>query len=320
MKCIHSHSDDPYFNLAAEEYLLKNFSHNIYFQYVNRPAVVVGKHQNALAEVDVDFLEKEGILLARRISGGGAVYHDRGNVNYSFITNEQPGDFIKFDKYTAPVIRVLEGMGVEARLGKRNELLAGDFKISGTASHVFKRRVLHHGTLLYDADLTKLSQCLYVNMDRFTDKAVRSVRSQVINLSTLIPDRVTSAVFDDQLFDRLTELLEEVEILDFTQDDIQAINDLVATKFNLWDWNYGYSPRYEISRDLVLDNRKLHIQLVVQKGIIEELNFSGDDFPELASLSKSLQGSRHQKGLVINIIETTLPGFPYVKNLFTALF
>ena len=186
MICIKSDSNDPYFNLAAEEYLLKERKEDIYFQYINAPSVVIGKHQNALSEINLDYMNKNEILLARRISGGGAVYHDDGNLNYSFLTSEEAGDLIQFKKYTAPVIEILRLLGVEARLGKRNEILTDGGKISGTASHVYKNRTLHHGTLLFNSDLEKLAKCLYVDSSRIKDKAVKSVRSEVVNISDLL--------------------------------------------------------------------------------------------------------------------------------------
>jgi len=300
MKCIRSHTDDPYFNLAAEEYLLKQFNIPFYFQYVNRPSVVVGKHQNAAAEIDDAFLAAHGIILARRISGGGAVYHDHGNMNYSFITNESPGDFIKFKKYTAPVIDALQKQGVEAHLGTRNEILAGDRKISGTASHVFKTRVLHHGTLLFNTDLGRLSKCLYVDSGRFTDKAVRSIRSEVVNVRELMPSPPEADVFFDQLFEAISNGTDGAYV--FSRDDIAAISELVKVKFSRWEWNYGYSPKYEIRRKLVTRGKTISSHVWVNKGRIERLVLDGSTGIDRSVIERLLVGARHEKQEVHNIL------------------
>ena len=298
MKCIRSTSHDPYFNLAAEEYLLKQFQEEYYFQYVNDPSVGVGKHQNALAEIDLDFLEKEGIRLARRISGGGAVYHDPGNLNYAFITEESPGDFVKFSTYTAPIIAALRQAGIQAHLGKRNELLTGDKKISGTASHVFKTRVLHHGTLLFDADLQKLSRCLYVEEGRYRDKAVRSVRSEVVNLQTLLAEEMDDQAFYHHIFHHILESDPGNKRYDFTDQDLEAIKKLVNEKFSTWEWIYGYSPKYEIERDIRIQGVAMHVRITVSKGVMDEVAIFGTGKFDPAPFLEVLKGTRHNREIV----------------------
>jgi lipoate-protein ligase A len=299
MRCIRSQNTNPYFNLAAEEYLLKNYSEDIYFQYVNTPSVIVGKHQNAIAEIDVEYLQENGILLARRISGGGAVYHDKGNVNYSFITNEVPGDFVKFKKYTAPVIEILRKLGLDASLGKRNEIRIGEEKISGTASHVFKSRVLHHGTLLFNADLQVLARCLYVNTDRFKDKAVKSVRSNVVNIEELLVTPMSNEEFYDHLFSSIMEIYNEPDEMYLSREDNFAIETLMDEKFRFWEWNYGYSPKYIVDNILTIESVQISIATSVSKGLIENIEIKGNllnfDVQQINSL---LPGTKHHKQAV----------------------
>lgn len=296
MRCIYSPTGDPFFNLAAEEYLLKNYTEEFYFQYVNDPAVVVGKHQNALAEIDVDYLQEQGIVLARRISGGGAVYHDRGNMNYSFITNESPGDFVKFRKYTLPVISALQELGVDAFLGKRNEVLTGRGKISGTASHVFKTRVLHHGTLLFDADLERLGRCLYVALERYSDRAVKSVRSKVVNIRELLTTDMEPVSFYDFIFRYIVASAERNVVGRFSGQELEEIGKLRDEKFLGWEWNYGYSPKYTVERML----EGLRVATTVEKGIIVQIGVDGSGILEadLARLSGILTGARHDRLMV----------------------
>lgn len=316
MKCIYSHSNNPYFNLAAEEYLLRNFTGDFYFQYVNSPSVVIGKHQNAMAEVDMLFLEKEGIPLARRISGGGAVYHDEGNVNYSFITNESPGDFIQFRKYTAPVISVLSGVGVQAALGKRNELVTGERKISGTASHVFRNRVLHHGTLLYDSDLGRLAGCLYVDGAGYIDKAVKSVRSEVLNIIEVIPEKRSRLSFYKFLFEGIQKLFPDSSLFEFSNDDQRAIERLMEEKFTQWEWNYGYSPNFTIERQVEWGGKLLRFKTTVVKGIIKSIDIEGEasthPFGEMSTL---LIGQRHHAGVVETVLRSNFGDEVSIRQL-----
>jgi lipoate---protein ligase len=293
MRCINSKTGDPYFNLAAEEYLLKQDSEEIYFQYVNDPAVVIGKHQNALAEVDDGYLRESGVLLARRISGGGAVYHDHGNMNYSFITNESPGDFVKFKKYTAPVIAALGELGVDAYLGKRNEVVTDAGKVSGTASHVYKSRVLHHGTLLFDADIERLGRCLYVQRKHYSDKAVKSVRSKVVNISDLLEAEMGREEFYGFIFRHIVEADDRNEIAGFTCSEEEKIVELRRAKFSSWEWNYGYSPGYTVERQM----KGVRITTTVEKGKIAHIGYddSGKLAVELAALSGILTGTRHER-------------------------
>ncbi len=293
MRCIYSPTGDPFFNLAAEECLLKKSTETFYFQYVNDPAVVVGKHQNALAEIDVDYLQEHGIVLARRISGGGAVYHDRGNLNYAFITNESPGDFVKFRKYTLPVISALRELGVDASLGKRNEVLTGRGKISGTASHVFKTRVLHHGTLLFDADLERLERCLYVDMECYSDRAVKSIRSEVVNIRELLSADMEPDSFYDFIFRYMVASAERNVVGRFTEQELEEIGRLRDEKFFGWEWNYGYSPKYTVERQL----EGLQITTTVEKGIIVQIDVDGSGILEvgLARLNGILAGTRHDR-------------------------
>ncbi|MCA1747924.1 MAG: lipoate--protein ligase, partial [Bacteroidales bacterium] len=291
MRCIFSQTGDPFFNLAAEEFLLKHNEEAVYFQYVNDPAVVIGKHQNALAEIDDCYLQEQGIVLARRISGGGAVYHDSGNLNYSFITNELPGDFVKFRKYTAPAIAALRELGVDAFLGKRNEILTSSGKVSGSASHVFKTRVLHHGTLLFDADLERLGRCLYVDTVRYMDRAVKSVRSEVVNIRNLLETDMDREAFYSFIFRYIVASGENNVDDGFTRSEEEAIGALRQTKFASWEWNYGYSPKYTVEREM----EGLRMVTTVEKGKIVDIGCEGSGLNELdtALLHRMLTGTQH---------------------------
>ena len=303
MICIRSYSNDPFFNLAAEEYLMKNSEETFYFQYINHDSVVVGKHQNALAEVDLSYLHDNEILLARRISGGGAVYHDRGNLNYSFLSNEKQGDFIQFRKYTAPIIEVLAELTIEAKLGERNEILVGDKKISGTASHVYKNRVLHHGTLLFDAQLERLARCLYVSQDRFDDKAVRSIRSEVINIRSLLEEPISMEEFSDYIFTAILNSNTGNTQEELDEKSVEEIEKLRTERFSTWDWNYGYSPKYQVKNTVDYFGSPVQFTTLVVKGMIARLEIEGDPGMDAHRLDHLLIGRKHDKPHIHKILK-----------------
>jgi lipoate-protein ligase A len=193
------------------------------------------------------------------------------------------------------VISALEKLGISAHMGKRNELLSGKRKISGTASHVFKTRVLHHGTLLYDTDLGHLSKCLYVDSGRYRDKAVKSIRSEVVNLRELINDQLNNQDFFRHVFDHIRYSGEDFENYVFGNSDLEAIRELARKKFSTWEWNYGYSPKYEVERTVPVSGEVLHTKVFVNKGMIDEISFGGTMQLVTSEIEETLRGTRHRK-------------------------
>ena len=240
-------SSDPYFNLATEEYLLKESNEEYFLTYVNEPSIIVGKHQNTYAEINLDFVRKNNIKVARRLTGGGTVFHDYGNLNFTFIVNGKEGQLVDFKKHTSPIIDFLETLSVKAEFGGKNDLLMDGLKISGNAEHVFRNRVLHHGTLLVDTELSSLSEALKVDPMKYQDKAVRSIRSRISNISGVLKEKLST----DQLRNRLTDYIrKEKNCSDYelTEPDSQRISALRDKKFSTWEWNYGYAPKYTFTR------------------------------------------------------------------------
>ena len=276
MLCIVSPNTDPYFNLASEEYLLKFKSQEIFLLYKNMPSIVVGKHQNTLAEINLPFVQEHEIPVARRISGGGTVFHDLGNLNFAFITNEKEGELVNYRKATAPVIEAMRQMGLELQLGKRNELLLNGLKISGTASHVYKHRVLHHGTLLFSSEMENLTAALKTGGNKFSDRAVKSVRSKVTNIQKHLPEIMDLEEFQTRLFEAICSDLEEGFLYPYSEADLQEIGNLTKSKFSTWEWNFGYSPKYHFTRGLDLDSGRVDLHMNVEKGVIGEVKIEGD--------------------------------------------
>ena len=294
MLIIHLENTDPYFCLAAEEFFLKNFVEDIFIIWQSENAIVVGKHQNALGEINYPFVRDNKITVARRISGGGTVFHDFGNVNFSFIKNVKSPAEISFKQFTEPVVAALSKLGVLAINSGRNDLLVSGKKISGNAEHVFKNRVLHHGTLLFNSDLKNLGDAIKVISGKYQSKAVQSNRSEVANISSFLKKNITVDEFIQFLLDVQLENDENI-FYELNENDTQNIEVLVNEKFKTWKWNFGYSTKYLFKNEIEIEGKKLSIELNVKKGIIEDCNISGDYFSvEVAHhLQNLLQNKRH---------------------------
>ena len=285
---------DPYFCLAAEEYLLKNFDEDIFMLWQSENTVVVGKHQCALAEINYPFVRENNIRVARRISGGGTVFHDAGNVNFTFIKNVESPSEISFKKLTRPIVDSLAKLDIRAENSGRNDLLIEGKKISGNAEHIYKNRVLHHGTLLFDSDLQNLGHAIKVVPGKYKTKAVQSNRSEVANISDFLKSKISVNDFISFLFKVQLEDPEN-SMIELTHSDIQQVEKLVDVKFRTWEWNFGYSPKYEFSNGLEIAGKSLKIELKTEKGIITKAKLSGDYFSvqDARTIGLKLEGKRH---------------------------
>ena len=299
MLIIKNPSTNPYFNLAAEEYLLKQFDDDIFTLWRNENAIIVGKHQNTLAEINVEHVEANNVNVVRRLSGGGAVFHDLGNINFTFISNAKEGADIKIDFkfFTMPIIEVLKEMGINAEFSGRNDLLIEGQKFSGNAEHIYhqKKRTLHHGTLLFASEIADLSAALKVNPLKFQDKAVKSFRSRVTNISSHLKEPLTVIEFYEKVVDYISKRYEDVEFYTYTPEDIAAIEALVESKYKTWEWNFGYSPKYAFQKMIKTEGGNIEIYMNVEKGIIENIKFHGDFFnvKDVEELEGLLLGARH---------------------------
>ncbi len=269
MRCIISTSTDPQFNLATEEYLLKISDEEIFLVYINEPCIVVGKHQNLLSEINLRYVIGNKIKLARRISGGGTVYQDLNNLNFSFIHNCTNLEQIDFRKFTSPILVALQNMGLDVMFSGRNDLLIDGKKISGNAMHIFKTRVLSHGTLLLNADLSKLSLALKNDPQKYIDKSIKSVRSKVTNISNYLENPKSIEEFKQTLFQSIIGKFENYNITPITEQETKSINQISKSKFETWEWIYGYSPKYLFRNNINLPNQSVMLELEIEKGIIK---------------------------------------------------
>jgi len=298
MLCIIRQETDPYFNIAAEEYVLKHFHRDCFMLWRNEPCIIVGKHQNTLAEINADYVKQKQIKVVRRLSGGGAVFHDLGNLNFTFIANEEPGNIqVDFRKFTRPILEVLNKLGINAEFSGRNDLVIDGRKFSGNAEHVFGHRILHHGTLLFSSEMTDLTNALNVDPSKFSDKAVKSVRSRVTNISEHLGQNLTVLEFRDLIMNHIIEATPDAEVYTFTDQDIKAIGKLRDEKYATPEWNFGSSPQYTFNKKLKTTGGHVEVALVVDSGIIKYARFYGDYFHihDPADIEAALIGVRHDE-------------------------
>lgn len=263
-------SRDPYYNLACEEYLLRYSDEDVFMLWQNEPTVVLGKNQNIYAEVNLDYTEAKGIHVVRRITGGGAVYHDEGNVNYTFITSRERASVLDFAHFTAPIVEALEHWGVKAELSGRNDLLADGLKFSGNAQHATDKRILHHGTLLFDSDLAVLSKALKPDTEKLRNKGIASVRSRVTNLKTLLPEMTV-----EEFIEGIASFMNAEAVVLTANEEI----DSLAERNRSEDYIYGRREVYDHKAKARFAGGTVTV-LVNGTERIEKIRIEGDFFGE----------------------------------------
>jgi lipoate-protein ligase A len=289
---------DPRINLAIEEFLLRQMSgvEPILFFYINEPSVIIGRNQNTLEEIDPDYIKAKGIHVVRRLSGGGAVYHDLGNLNFSFITQARE-DLHNFTRFTEPVIEVLRKLGLEARLQGKSDIFAGEKKISGNAQFSTTTGMFSHGTLLFETQLEEMLKALNPRQVKVESKAVQSIRNFVANIHELLPpDAAAQFTIHDLKMAILNHIFgpEEVPTHRLTEADWQKIYQISAERYQRWEWNYGHSPRFNIQKSGTFPTGKIDVRIDVVEGRIQGVkifgNFAGrQDILDLESLLVGVQ-------------------------------
>jgi lipoate-protein ligase A len=317
MKTIINSSTDPFYNLALEEYLLKYFQSNeeVFYLWRNSPSIIVGRNQNVFEEVDLREVEKAGIPIIRRISGGGAVYHDLGNLNFSFLVPYLKENLNNYQKFTEPIIRVLRKNVIPAEFYGKSDIRIGDKKISGNAQSFYQKRMIHHGTLLFDTDLDKLESFLKIN-DNYQSKSIRSNPSKTVNLKEYLPE-------DFKITDLYISLVEEIvgnlknKLLKLTPDDIQKVKELRDQKYQTYEWNYGESPEFTLSRE-----EPFFLKLNVKEGRIFnlDLNFPTITLDKNLEMKNSLIGhrfiEREIKEILLNLSMEENLKLKFLDNVF----
>lgn len=290
---------DPRINLAIEEYALKNLDINETYLlfYINEPSIIIGKNQNTIEEINTEYVEENGIHVVRRLSGGGAVYHDLGNLNFSFITKDDGESFHNFRKFTEPVIEALHKLGVNAELSGRNDIVVGGRKISGNAQFSTRGRMFSHGTLMLDSEIDSVVSALKVKKDKIESKGIKSVRSRVANISEFLPEKISIEEFRSLLLKSIFHDSKDIPQYHLTDEDWKNIHELSKQRYQNWDWNYGRSPKFNLQNSHRFPVGQIDIRLEVNKGIIENCKIYGDFFGvgDVSDIEQRLIGLRYEK-------------------------
>lgn len=309
MICFTDTTVDPYWNLAAEEYLLTDIQEPVFRLWRNAPSVIVGRYQNAVAEINADFVRSRGIPVVRRLTGGGAVFHDLGNINYTFIDKKIPEEDTStmFRRFTAPVITALRGIGVEASLEGRNDLVIDGRKFSGNAVCVHGDRVLQHGTLLFASSVADLSGALNTRPEKFIGKGVQSNRSRVTNISGHLPsgpDSMSVEEFIVYLQDALVGNGGDIVTRGYSAQEKAAIDRLCRDKYSTWEWNFGNSPRYGFNQSRRFPWGFIEVSLDVAGGVIRSCSIHGDYFftRPTEEVEQALTGLPHSYSKVLDAL------------------
>ena len=298
MYLIRTGTTDPAYNLAAEEYLLRHRREDIFYLWRNAPSIIIGKNQNAYSEIDVDYVREHGIKVVRRLTGGGAVFHDLGNINFTFIaTQKEAGADVSFERFTRPVIEFLRSLGLDAAFSGRNDIQVSGYKISGNAQTRCGDRFMHHGTLLFGANMTDLSRALTVHPLKIQGKSIRSVRARVANISEVLAEPMEVTAFMDKLLAFVEAQYPDGEAYAFTEADRTAIARLCEEKYAQWSWNFGENPAYSFQKTAKFDGGLIEVRMDIEGERIARIRIAGDFFgvAEMSELEAALTGVRHEQ-------------------------
>lgn len=292
---IESKSKDPYYNLALEEYVFEVMdpTKEYFMLWQNEHTIVVGKYQNTAEEIDQTYVDQNNIHVVRRLSGGGAVYHDKGNLNYTFIIGKNQNPDFDFELFSRPVIKALEKYNVHAQVSGRNDILIDGKKFCGNSQYTRKKRILHHGCIMLDSNLDVVSKALKVKAAKFQSKSVKSVQSRVTTINAHAQNPISMEEFKDMLRACAFES-NELEQYFLTEEDELAIEALKNKKYATWEWNYGSNPYYNVSIEKKFPSGLVTIKMDAESSVIKAIKIYGDFFGngDIKQLEEQMAGLR----------------------------
>lgn len=302
---IENNSTDPTYNLAFEEYVFNNLCKDdtILLLWQNEPSVIIGRYQNTVEEINTDYIEEKGIHVVRRMTGGGAVYHDLGNLNYSFIIPNVEAE-IDFKTFSRPLVEALDKLGITAEQTGRNDITIDGKKISGNAQFYNKKGLLHHGTILFDAKLNAVQDALRVKEGKISSKGIKSVRSRVTNIKPYMSEDMDVETFKRFLLDAFSESGGLTEYV-LSAEEKETINKLAAEKYRTWEWNHGSSPKSNIEKEGYFPGGYVKVMMDVDNGIINSIKIYGDFFSggDIEDVEKALTGIRYTGETILETLK-----------------
>ncbi|MGM9574895.1 MAG: lipoate--protein ligase [Oscillospiraceae bacterium] len=295
MYYIETKSTDPYYNLAFEEYVFSGIGreNDCFMLWQNANTIVVGRFQNTVEEINIPYVREHDIKVARRLSGGGAVYHDLGNLNFTFVASAAEHRDFDFKVFAEPMIRVLRSLGIKAEFTGRNDIMIDGKKFSGNSQYMRGGRLLHHGTLMLSSDMETVSKALKVSEDKFISKSAKSVRSHVTSIAEHLDRPVGMAEFKRLILEKISET-SKLEPVEFSENELAEIKKLRDDKYATWEWNFGNSPHYSENKKRRIEGvGSISLSMEISKGVIEKIAFSGDFFGngDMSELTRKLCGS-----------------------------
>ncbi|HPP43440.1 MAG TPA: lipoate--protein ligase [Caldisericia bacterium] len=325
---IKNSSTDPYFNLAFEEYFLRyvDLDDTILSLWRNKPSVIIGKHQNTFKEINHKFVSEHNILVARRITGGGAVYHDLGNLNFTFIANVDHFDIMDTKTYIIPIVQALNKIGINAQLSERNSITIDGKKISGTAEAFANKKLLCHGTLLFDTDINALNKALEIEETKIESKSVKSVPGEVANIKNFLDKKYDILTFENII---LAQISSDMPFREYSlnENDIKNIEKFAKEKFSTWDWIYGESPPFTIKNTKKFPYGSITFTAEIERGgIVKKISFEGDiiNSSNIIYIQELLQGKKYEsknfKDILKNIKISKYFGNITLEELLSLLF
>lgn len=302
MRIITLKTTNPYLNLATEEFVLKNMTGDFFMLWRNEPAIIVGRNQNTFAEINSDYVRENRLPVVRRLTGGGAVFHDLGNINYTFIEEGGDNNFGNYNVFSKPIIEVLHDLGVPAELKGRNDLVIEGKKFSGNAQTLWHGRMMHHGTLMFSANVSNMTDALKVNPLKIQSKGIKSVRSRVTNISDHLKEKLSVNDFLDRLIDKGVEL--GGELYEFTDEEKTSIEKLFKEKYSTDAWNYGFEKEYSFSKDTLFSGGIVSVNLDIAESHIKSAQIFGDFFgiKDVGEFEDYLIGSKYEYEAVKNAL------------------
>lgn len=293
MKYIESCWTDPYYNLALEEYVFEKLdrSSDWLILWQNFNTIVIGKYQNTVEEINADYVREHGISVARRLSGGGAVYHDKGNLNYTIIVDKDENFDFNFRYFVQPLTQTLKQFGIEAEFSGRNDVMIDGKKFSGNSQYIKHNRIMHHGCIMLDSNLSSVADALKVKEIKTESKSTKSVRSRVTTINDNAETPIPMETFKEALKKQIAAG-NPVQEYSLTETDIAEIKKLRDEKYATWEWNYGFSPEYSIRKEAKFESGIVTVHMNVEKGRIKEIRLFGDFFGngEISELENELKG------------------------------